>query len=455
MNSSTLSPSTTPQSLRARIPLVSTSFANNLWYYALLWPVWWALGIEQILLPFFALYELVRFLIRADWQVRLNSTGVIALLLALWWLVPVFWVDREFLDIYLKETAAIWSQAIFLILIYNEIRTGREWRTLVRVLTIMAVYTALAGVIYLAGVWRGGFTSVFGAFLPQSLVNNSAFFSSIAIRQFGSPAGEVGLLPIRLRGFSLSYSSLSMICLLLIPFIYWRMTQSRGVGRLLMAGLAFILFVCLLFTESRISYLAFAAAVPFFLVLRWGLLRGHNRPLTIALALAAMGAGILLVYIAQGLIFDTLQAAFIDLRPSSWIVRLNIYVVTLRLLPEHPIAGWGVPVRIPGASNVYSAGTHSSYLGMLFQHGIVGLVLYLGLWLSIWVVVIRGLRRPVDRSTSALWIALATAFFAFNIREVADSWWWDQSLTFVVWVMWGAAITAGRRFIGDEGETSA
>src|SRR5690606_38440428 len=84
--------------LRARIPFVSTSFAQNLWYYALLWPVWWLLGVEQLLLPFFVLYETGRFLIRSHWRIRFNTTIVLGLLLALWWLVPIIWVDREFLD---------------------------------------------------------------------------------------------------------------------------------------------------------------------------------------------------------------------------------------------------------------------------------------------------------------------------------------------------------------------
>ena len=450
MNSSMAPSSPAPWAERARIPFVSTSFAHNLVYYALLWPVWWALGIEQLLLPFFALYELFRFLIRADWRVQLNSTAVIAILLAIWWLVPIFWVDRDFLDIYLKETATIWSQAIILILIYNCIKTRREWWLIVRALTILAVYMAIAGFIYLSGLWRGSFTSGIGFVLPQSLIDGSAFFSSIAIRTFGSQSDEVGLFVIRLRGLSLEFSSLSMVCLLLIPLIHWRMILSRGVARILFAGVALGLFACLLFTESRISYVAFVAAIPLYVVLRWGLLRGHNRPLIIALMLAAMGAAVLLGYIAHGLIFDTLEATFVDLRPSSWLVRFNIYVVTLQLLPDHLIAGWGVPVRIPGGGSIYAAGTHSSYLGTLFQHGIVGLGLYLGLWISIWQAVIRGLRRPAGRELGSFWIALAVAFLAFNIREIADAWWWDQSLTFVVWVMWGAALVANRCFAADD-----
>lgn len=444
MDLASASKSGSARPLRARIPFVSTSFAQNLWYYALVWPMWWVLGIEQLLLPFFVLYETARFLIRSHGRIRINTTTVLGLLLALWWLVPIIWVDREFLDIFLKEASSIWSQALMLILFLNCLKTRREWWLAAGALTLMAVYTAAAGLIFAAGVWRGEFTSVLGGVLPASLVENSAFFSSIAIRRFGFVGGETGLLPLRLMGVSLSFSSLSMICLLLIPLIYWRFQIARGTSRLLYLGVLGGLLICLLFAESRISYLAFFAGIALYCTLRLGLLREPNRFLTIGLALIGIGGGLLFGYLALGSIIDALQAAFIDLRPSSWLVRFNIYIVTLRLLPDHLIAGWGVPVRIPGASNVYSAGTHSSYLGMLFQHGIVGLGLYLALWISLWKYVIVGLRRRSDRTTRLFWIAIAVAFFAFNIREIADTWWWDQSLMYVIWIIWGITITANR-----------
>lgn len=453
MATQTLNPQTRP--LRVRIPFVTTSFGHNLVYYVLLWPVWWLLGIEQLLLPFYLLYETTRFLIRAGWQVRVNSTILYALGLAVWWIVPVIWADRDYLDIFLKETATIWSQLLLLVLVWNCVRSKGEWRLLQRALTIMAVYTAAASIIYISGVWRGEVVSLVGRMLPSSMVDASAFFSSIAYRRFGEAAVEVGLLRYRLAGFSLSFSSLSMVCLLLIPFITWRGLLARGVGRLFYVGVGIGLFIGLVFAESRISYLAFVAGAGLWFVLQSGLLRGQNRAFTIAATMLAVGVGLLLVYATAEILLRSFQSAFIDLRPGSWLVRFNIYIVSLRLLPEHPIAGWGVPVRIPGASSTYSAGTHSSFLGMLFTHGIIGLVLYLAIWISIWKAVVKGLgEKHTPRARRLLWVAMAVAFLSFNIREIADSWWWDQSLTFVLWLMWGSSLTAAR-FGPDRQEAGA
>jgi hypothetical protein len=245
--------------------------------------------------------------------------------------------------------------------------------------------------------------------------------------------------------FSLSFSALSMVCLLLIPIAYWRFQVSRGLTRLLFGGVAAGLVLCLFFTESRISYAAFLAAIGLYVILRLGLLRGTNRPLTVALALAGMALALLVGYVLVETIIQSIQTAFIDLRPGSWVLRLNIYLVTLQLLPEHIIAGWGVPVRLPGLPSDFSAGTHSNYLGVLFQHGIIGLILYISIWVSVWQSVIRGLsRHDYSREMALFWVAAATAFFAFNIREIADSWLFDQSLTFVVWLLWGVVFTAAR-----------
>lgn len=431
--------------IRLRIPFLTTPFAQNLVYYAWLWPVWWLLGVEQLLLPFFLLYETVRLLVRSRWRVRVNMMVVLSLGLAVWWIVPIIWVDRDFLDIFLKETATIWSQFMLMLLAWNTIREEHEWRLVVRALIIMAAYTAAAGFIYIVGLWRGEVLSVVGRILPASTIDASAFFSSIAYRRFGELAVEVGLLRHRLAGFSLSFSSLSMVCLLLIPLIGWRALVARGARRLFYVWVEVGLVLCLIFAESRISYMAVVAGGALFVVLWLGLLRGRNRLFTLAMALLLAGAAVVLAYATSETIMRSIQATFIDLRPGSWLVRFYIYIYTLQMFPEHPIAGWGVPMRIPGIISVYSAGTHSSILGMLFTHGIIGLFFYLAIWAVVWKAVLRGLgERHTGRERALFWMAAAAAFLSFNIRELADAWWWDQSLTFVLWLTWAATLTAGR-----------
>jgi O-antigen ligase len=190
---------------------------------------------------------------------------------------------------------------------------------------------------------------------------------------------------------------------------------------------------------------AFAVVVAFFVVLKLDLLRRRNRFMFITL----IGLAVLVFAGTLYVFFSDITRMFTEIlfewRRGSWLVRQRVYQETIRLLPEHIIAGWGVSARIPGMASTFSAGTHSSYLGMMFQHGIIGLVLYLGLWISIWRRIIKGLRsRAISRSHYLFWISAATAMLSFNIREAADTWWWDQSLTFTVWIIWGLIITRAK-----------
>jgi O-antigen ligase len=433
--------------LRVRLPFVSTSFATDLRLYTLLWPLWWLLGADQLLLPLFILYEFIRFLLLNHWQVRINTAALLALALAIWWVVPVFWVDPEVIDVFLKESASIWAQFLILVLFWNCVKTAADWRKVLDSLTLIALYTVVASVIFVSGVWRGEFTSLIGRALPESMIAASSFFTSISFRAFGESVleSDIGLFTLRLNALTLSFSALSMVCLLLIPLMYWRLQTTRGLARLVYLGLLLGLVLALALTESRIAYAAFLVGIVFYALLRLHAFRSPNRPLTFAVTLAAMGIALVAVFLVIGFIIQWFQSTFVDLRPGSWLVRMYIYVQTLALLPEHPIAGWGAAVHLPDMPSDYSAGTHSSYLGMLFQHGIIGLLAYLGLWLSMWLVVLRGLRaRPARRSTTWFWAAMATAFLFFNLREVADTWWWDQLLLYVVWLMWGLVLTAKR-----------
>jgi O-antigen ligase len=431
------------KSLLVRIPFLTTSFSTDLYLYTVLWPVWWLVGVEQLLFPFFITWELLRYLWQARLRFRLNSTIMWATLLATWWIVPILWVERDHLDIFLKETATAWSQVFFLFVFWNTIRTRKAWNRALRAVEVLALYVAIGGLIFLSGIWRGDLLSVIGRLLPGGLAESSAFFDSISYRSFGAVILESSALARRVSSFSLSFSGLSMVCLPLIPFTAWRFMTGKGVARWINGFVVFALTVCLLFTGSRMAYLAFAIQISLFLVLRLDMLRGRNKLLSAALACLIGVAVIGVIFLAFSLISDAIRLIFIDLRPGSWLVRFYVYRETLRLLWEHPFAGWGAPVQIENMPSVYSAGSHSSYLGMVFQHGFVGLIFYLALWLSLWRVVVRELRQSAQGyGLRMFWIAAAAAFFAFNIREVADSWWWDQLLTFTIWLIWGLVLTA-------------
>lgn len=428
-----------------RIPFINTSFALDLQIYLSLWPLWWILGLEQLLVPFFVCWEATRYLLQAKWRFYLPRPALWALMLATWWLVPVGWVGRDYLPIFLKETATAWSQALLLLLFWNTVRTSQAWWRIVKGLEILAMYIALGGLIYIAGLWRGEILSLIGRLLPVGLRESSQFLANISFRTLGTVGKEWGVFPYRVSSLAVKFSELSMISLLLIPFIGWRFRSLRGIARFRQVLAISGLLGCLIFAESRMSYFAFGVGLCVLTLFLSGLLVGRNRFLLIAtgvVALAFLVAAISFTYPEIGQIYEVLVTNW---RPGT--ARYHIYQETVRLIPEHWVAGWGVARRIPGMPSKFSAGTHSSLLGMLFQHGVVGLVLYIGLWVSIWRVILRGLKnKAIPLAQRSFWIMSTVALLAFNIREMADSWWWDQTLTMTAWTMWGMILTAPRFF---------
>lgn len=430
-----------------RIPFLTASFADDLYFYMLLWPVWWLMGIEQILLPFFLGWEFVRGLAQQRLQFTINRTALWALLLALWCLVPLYSLDTEYLDIFFKEIATMFSQFFILFLFWNQVRTAGQWWRIVRGVEVVALYVAVGSMVYISGLWQGETLSLFGRLLPPSLIESSNFFSSVAIRAFGGVLPGSGIFTARVSSFSLEFSGLSMIALLLIWFTLWRIEAGRGMWRLINLVTLAGLLVSLAYAESRVAYLAMAAGLALYVTLRLGLLHQRNKPFSIAMGLLAGAILLAAVYFLYAAIADTLQFLIVEWRPGSWLVRFRIYEETLRLLPEHWLAGWGTAVRIPYLSSNYSAGSHSSYLGMLFQHGVVGLALYLLLLVSVWRVLIYQSRRPGKaREAFIFWISMAAGLFAFNLREIADIWWWDQMTAIIVWTIWGLIVTGSRAF---------
>lgn len=422
------------------IPFVSTPFSFDLMLFLALWPLWWILGVEQILPPFFLAWEMARYLWQTRGRFTVSAPVVWAGLLALWWVVPALWVDREYAHIFLKETATAWSQVFMLFLFWNAVRTAGAWGQVVRGLSLMTLYIAVGGLVFALGIWRGSTVSALGHLFPGLESAPGGFVSTIFFRSLGRLSTESVLSPFRLTSLALQPTYLSLTTLALLPFAVWRVLATRGYARGIF-GLAIAgLLVCLVGSESRVAYLAFGAGLAALAVCAS---RSWRSPVRVAVFAGIVVLALTAVVIGFGGPGELWRTLAVEWRPGSLAVRLRVYAETWRLLPEHPIAGWGVQQQIPGVRASFSAGSHSSIMAMWFRHGIVGLALYVGLWVSVWREVIRGARSGMaSQLLGRFWIAAALGFLCFNIRELADNWWWDQTVTMALWTLWGLVLAA-------------
>ncbi len=428
----------------------ASPFSRHLYLLALLWPVWWILGVDQFILPVFLGLELAREILVRRGRLIVNGPCITAFLLAAWWGIPVFWVDSGNLAIFFKGLVTAWCQVFMLLLVTNAARRPVERELLIKVLTALGAWIALGTMLYVSGLWRGEISTLLGLVLPEQLRQGSEFWSSISRRSLGHGVLWQGV-DYRISSIALNVSALSMLSLLLLPLATWRLTRLRRWHAVAGAAVLLALFVGLMASRSRTARLALLAGLVFglgCLVLR------RFSPGLRGLALATIPA---LAALAVSYSFDDLRSAFetrfVEERRESWWVRSEVYQETLIYFREHPIAGWGQQVAIPGLRKIYSAGSHSSYLGMLFQHGIVGLLLYLSLLVTIWKRVLRNLGlwgRARPSPQLGFWLAVAVGLMSFNVREIADSWWWDHLVTLSVWSVWGLAMTTDRESLDEQ-----
>lgn len=419
------------------LPFLGASFAADLALFLALWPVWWLLGVEQLIPPLFVAWELLLYFLRTNGSLNLEAPVLWSLLNSIWFLAPISWVPPEELDFFARGAAMIFAQTVILFLFSHEVKSEADRMVVLRGLGALSLAVVGGTLIALIGGPTAQIPSALGLVLPEGLTSSSEFWGSLAIRRVTAWGG--GWFPFRISSIALKPSALSSVCLVLIPLTVLGMRTSsstrRSVARLTLAGLVFSLIA----TESRAAHVAAVCGIISYLVLRArrGALAARLLPL-VPVLLVALSVGVMILLSGRGLPLGA-EETITSLRPESWKVRSQIYRETYNLLLEHPLAGWGVAMPIPGMARVYSAGSHSGFLSALFQHGAVGLLLYLGLWMSVLHRLGGRFTKcpPEDRRHLAV---LAATLVAVLIREVADGWNWDFTSAIVVWSAWGMSM---------------
>ena len=201
-------------------------------------------------------------------------------------------------------------------------------------------------------------------------------------------------------------NELALALIMAIPLMRYLQISSekRWVKRSL--GAAMVLSaVAALGSQSRGALLAIAA-MCFFL---W--LRGSKKLL-------------------GGVIIVALAATLIAFMPATWeqrmrtietyeqddsaMERINAWKLCWNLALDHPFVGGGMAIYTEEMFEKYANGAlngtrnaHSIYFSVLGEHGFVGLILFLGVWISTWRAVgwVRARAGPKGELAWAFWLA--------------------------------------------------
>lgn len=425
---------------------LQTAPLTDLRWFLYLIPLWWMLGVEQLVWPIFLLVPLIKII-----QARRGRVHVPA---------PARWLGL-FLIVYLLSGASIvettrlitfgrnfapYLAAFFLILILANVRIEpRSARLVVDAAIGVMIAAALVGLLGILDLAQPQFQSGLGYFLP-GFIRNTNYGARIAVKGIGGISWFSGIGDYyRVRSIFM-YSTLYASALAAItPMILFRLrhSTSRWGRSLLLLGLLAVL-TNLLFTTARTAILALVAGGFYF----WLWVPPNPRRIKWVAGLGIVSLILLLLYFAAAgnlyILTDPITegtGALLAARGGSTNSRIFVYQQTLLGWLQRPFLGWGTERDIPGFP--LPAGSHSHYLGILYKQGLIGLILFLGMGIALWrqTAPQRAARAgcgrfQVDYLRYARWTFVTVALnAATDVLEL-------DALTFIIiWTILGLALS--------------
>lgn len=223
--------------------------------------------------------------------------------------------------------------------------------------------------------------------------------------------------PIPAAGF---FSTLAIFSVSLFLF---KKTSARE--KALIGALLVIFLTGVLLSQSRTYYVSLAATLPLIFLKK-------------NLKTAAAGTAVFVLFILIAVIFfppfRSRAASIVDVRnnPSN-VERLYLWKVAVDMVKDHPVAGVGYKrwrEEVPDYSPKYSSEwkftsaafhhAHNEYLTVAAETGLIGLVLFVSLWLYVFYLAFQETRFQPDGVPKALNIGTCAALLNLFIGGIFE-----------------------------------
>jgi hypothetical protein len=433
---------------RLILPFVNTPPLIDLLMLIALLPLWWALGVDQLIWLAAAPYVALRLLIGQRGRVRLPMPlRWLALFIGVQFVSLFFIAEAERYITFVRTTGAYIAAWCVALVIVNTVDTARKVRLVIGVLVGTLIVVALLGLLGIVGVWRPQFTAPIALLIPDSL-ENTDYGANLVVRKLGGESWFTLLGSYyRLAGTFFYPTTYAAALLMIIPLALLSFWTARSLLSWGLLGAALLLFaVNLLYTTGRLAMVGVVAGGAYFVLFasRWRTLSRMT-----AVALLALVIGALLVWMWQegelpGAIIEPLDELVFARGAGSVNDRGNIYAETLTSALERPLFGWGTERDLPTLGD-FPAGSHSYYLGVLYKYGGVGLLIFACMGASIW----HSTRPPRTRSATGdarslvrlLWYGrwLLIGLVVNAVTEIFDL---DTSVLMLTWTIIALLICA-------------
>jgi hypothetical protein len=479
---------------RLPIPFVTTGTATDLGLAFALLPLWWVLGIDQLVWLPLALFILLK---RRFVEKRLRVERVALVLLLAFGVsyllsglnsAKIFSPEADRLQSilpYFLNAVTYAAAGIFLLLAADCARRERERMRVLQGIGFMALVATVIGVLpYLGLPLR--FEAPVGYFFSGLSMDSMAIFQRMSERFLGNETCFLGYEVFRAKSIFF-YSTLYATALAMTaPIQAYLALTSRGGWRVLWAAAVILSLVGIPLATARgaaAALLVSAGAVA----LLWALHAFRSRRgqrLRLALTtVSVLGVGLIVAVLAfqavkavaggadlqecgarakatetgerqptaaGGGLFSLVETG-LNARGGSLRARLGIYEASIESWKKRPVLGWAMQ-RYGGVG--LPLGSHSVYLGTLYQRGILGLAVLLALIGYAFWRLIGGFRRSNDARLKLFLGCAAVSCGAASLAGILDILDVDVIVQVLYWTLLGliigAAASAGRDDAGEE-----
>ncbi|MVA75308.1 hypothetical protein GC722_04590 [Auraticoccus sp. F435] len=378
------------------------------WPFALAllgYPLWWVLGLGD---SAWILLAGVMLLLLRGTRVQVPRGFGVWLLFLVWMACSALMLDSGGRLIGFAYRYLLYATCtVFFLYLYN----ARSTLTVQRVLGVLCGFWVV--------VWVGGYLGLLAPtfelrtpltwVLPDGLLANE-LVSEMAVRrltQYNPDAYNV-IDPrpsapfLYTNGWGNAYSVLLPLVLAYLG------TLRRGWWFWTVVVMVPVSLVPAFLSLNRGMFLGLGVALVY-VVVRLAL-RGHWRALVVLVAVALVAGGLLTLLPVTERLSNRLEVS------STTEDRASLYLETLRRTAESPLLGYGAP-RPSETAGAPSAGTQGQFWMVLFSHGVVGAVLFVG-WLL--VLLAKTLRAPGTVGLVCHTVVLVTLVEIFYYGIVAS-----------------------------------
>jgi len=294
------------------------------------------------------------------------------------------------------------------LMIMAHLRARARNTTLAEAIGPMALLYAVicgGGLIYLILPWEG-FASPGYYMLPGS-ASDTIMAQRALVKSLGEQLYFYGYTN-RVSSFFSSPIHFSGVLFLCMPFAA-SYARARA-GRLGAIGVWLVMLIMVTAAQARIA-MVFTLIWPIaYLTLNTIL----NRQRTALSQFAFLLVGLTVIggaMILWPMIEDALRVFFLERRSGSAQTRIAIYDATVRMISERLFLGHGTQIDLPLID--YPAGSHSTFLGLWFKHGVFGFLLMSALLVAPVFSLLRRLRQPLSGALTQLHIALLSSYLLY------------------------------------------